>query len=541
MGDIVCKQVNEDSLFVSAQNVSSAIYKVAAYLRLSQEDGDKDVSDSIISQKSIIENKVKELGNEFAIVDFYIDDGYTGLNTNRPAFQKMLKDLESKKVNTIITKDLSRLSRNSFEANYYIELYFLERNIRYISILDNVDTFVKNSNNDMIQFKTLINDWYSKDISRKVKSGVWARKEKGLYLSSRAPYGYSKSKNNKNLLIVNKEQAKTVKLIFNKFDNGEKQAAIARYLEEQKVLAPSSYDDRGILKKHVYKWDSTVGKILRNKVYLGHTEYGKTINLSYKSEKVKYMPRDEWKIVENTHEAIIDKELVERGQRRLKVDGKTKSQKYEWLLNGLVYCKECGSQMILKVEYTDSETIKSKRLHCIEGTKKNSKLFCNRKSKGINEETLTKIVLRNISNKIYKIMNSDKIESLVLKQDQENNTKMYDDTIKNLEKQLIKTERNISSLYEDYKNELLDEDDYKRFYRSELERKNTIKINITKLIEERDNRPTLNLKQLKNMINDLSNIDSWSKDVIDDVIYNVEVDEDNNVLVNYRYNIFEMV
>ena len=444
MGNIALKQVNEENLFVSTQDVSSAIYKVAAYLRLSQEDGDKDVSDSIISQKSIIENKVKELGNEFAIVDFYIDDGYTGLNTNRPAFQKMLKDLESKKVNTIITKDLSRLSRNSFEANYYIELYFLERNIRYISILDNVDTFVKNSNNDMIQFKTLINDWYSKDISRKVKSGVWARKEKGLYLSSRAPYGYSKSKDNKNLLIVNKEQAEIVKVIFEKFDNGEKQAAIARYLEEHKVLAPSSYDDRGILRKNVYKWTSTVGKILRNKVYLGHTEYGKTINLSYKSEKVKYMPRDEWKIVENTHEAIISHELFERVQRRLNVDSKTKSQKYEWLLNGLVYCKECGSQMILKVEYTDSGTIKSKRLHCIEGTRKNSKTFCNRKSKGINEESLTKIVLKNISNKIYKIMNTDKIESLVLRQDKENNTKMYDDTIKNLEKQLIKTEKNIS-------------------------------------------------------------------------------------------------
>lgn len=541
MGDIEYKQVNGESLFVSTQDVSSAIYKVAAYLRLSQEDGDKDVSDSIVSQKSIIENKVKELGNEFAIVDFYIDDGYTGLNTNRPAFQKMLKDIESKKINTIITKDLSRLSRNSFEANYYIELYFLERNIRYISILDNVDTFIKNSNNDMIQFKTLINDWYSKDISRKVKSGVWARKEKGLYLSSRAPYGYSKSKNNKNLLIVNKEQAEIVKLIFEKFDNGEKQAAIARYLEEHKVLAPSSYDDRGILRKNVYKWSSTVGKILRNKVYLGHTEYGKTINLSYKSEKVKYMPRDEWKIVENTHEAIIDHELFERVQRRLNVDSKTKSQKYEWLLNGLVYCKECGSQMILKVEYTDSGTIKSKRLHCIEGTRKNSKIFCNRKSKGINEESLTKIVLKNISNKIYKIMNTDKIENLVLRQYKENNTKMYDDTIKNLEKQLIKTEKNISSLYEDYKNELLDEDDYKRFYKSELERKNTIKTNITKLIEERNNRPTLNLEQLKNMVNDLSNIDSWSKDAIDDVIYNVEVDEENNVLINYRYNIFEMV
>ena len=145
-------------------------YQVAAYLRLSQEDEDKDISDSIISQKNIIEKKVQELGKEFRILDYYIDDGYTGLNTNRPSFQKMLEDIEKGTINCIITKDLSRLSRNSFEANYYIELYFLEKNIRYISVLDNVDTGIKNANNDMIQFKTLINDWYSKDISRKIKS-----------------------------------------------------------------------------------------------------------------------------------------------------------------------------------------------------------------------------------------------------------------------------------------------------------------------------------------------------------------------------------
>ena len=535
------KQVNGESLFVATQEGFSAKYKVAGYLRLSQEDGDKDVSDSIVSQRNIIENKMKELGNEFELVDFYVDDGYTGLNTNRPAFQKMLKDIESKKINTVITKDLSRLSRNSFEANYYIELYFLERNIRYISILDNVDTYLKNSNNDMIQFKTLINDWYSKDISRKVKSGVWARKEKGLYLSSRAPYGYNKSKDNKNQLVINKEQAEIVKLIFEKFDNGEKQVAIAKYLEEHKVLAPSSYNDRGVLRKNVYKWNSSIRKILRNKVYLGHTEYGKRINLSYKSQKVKYMPPDEWKIVLNTHEPIIKNELFERVQRKLNVEGKTKSQKFDWLLNGLVYCKECGSQMILKVEYTSSGTIKSKRLHCIEGTRKNSKVFCNRKSKGINEESLTKIVLKNISNKINKIMNTDKIENLILRQYKENNTKMYDDTIKNLENQLVKIEKNISSLYEDYKNELLDEDDYKRFYKSEVERKNSIKINITKLIEEKNNRPTLNLEQLKTMIKELSNVDTWSKDTIDDIIYSVEVDNENNIFINYRYNIFEMV
>ena len=167
-------------------------YKVAGYLRLSKEDGDKEESDSIVSQKSIIENKIKELGKEFELYDLYIDDGYTGLNTDRPSFKKMITDIENGAVNTVITKDLSRLSRNSFEANYYIEIYFLEKNIRYISILDNVDTYLKNSNNDMIQFKTLINDWYSKDISRKVRSGVWARKEKGMYLAAKAPYGYKK-------------------------------------------------------------------------------------------------------------------------------------------------------------------------------------------------------------------------------------------------------------------------------------------------------------------------------------------------------------
>lgn len=535
------KQVNGESLFVATQKGCFAKYKVAGYLRLSQEDGDKDVSDSIVSQKNIIENKLKELGNEFELIDFYIDDGYTGLNTNRPAFQKMLRDIESKKINTVITKDLSRLSRNSFEANYYIEMFFLEKEIRYISILDNVDTFVKNSNNDMIQFKNLINDWYSKDTSKKVKSGIWARKEKGLYLSSRAPFGYKKSKENKNKLVINEEQAKTVKKIFEKFYSGKKQAEIARELEKEKVLAPSSYDDNGILKKNVYKWDNSIGKILRNKIYLGHTEYGKRINLSYKSQKVKYMPREEWKIVYNTHEPIIDSKLFEDVQRKLEVEGRTKSQKFDWLLNGLVYCKECGSQMILKVEYTDSKAIKSKRLHCGDGIKRNGKLFCNRKSKGINEELLTQIVLKNLSDKINRIMNSNKIESLILRQYKENNTKMYDDAIKNYENQLVKIEKNISSLYEDYRNELLEEDDYKRFYKNEIERKNSTKINITKLIEEKNNRPTLNIEQLRNLIKKLSNIDSWSKDIIDDVIYSVEVDKENNIFINYRYNIFEMV
>lgn len=215
-------------------------YKVAAYLRLSQEDGDKEISDSIISQKNIINKKVEELGREFYIVDYYIDDGYTGLNTDRPAFQKMLVDLENGIINTIITKDLSRLSRNSFEANYFIELYFLERNIRYISVLDNVDTGVKNSNNDMIQFKTLINDWYSKDISRKIKSSVWARKEKGMFLGAIAPYGYMKNKQDKHILEIKETEAIVVKKIFEEFSKGKSIKNIIKELQESKIPSPSN-------------------------------------------------------------------------------------------------------------------------------------------------------------------------------------------------------------------------------------------------------------------------------------------------------------
>ena len=214
-------------------------YKVAAYLRLSVEDGDKEVSDSIVSQKSIIEEKIKKLGREFELYDFYIDDGYTGLNADRPNFQRMLEDIERKKVNCVITKDLSRLSRNNFEANYYIEIFFLEREIRYIAILDNVDTYLKNSNNDMIQFKTLINDWYSKDISRKVKSGVWARKEKGLYVAAKAPYGYVKDENDRNRLVVNEEEARIVKKIFQMYNKGKTMGEIARKLQDDKIYAPS--------------------------------------------------------------------------------------------------------------------------------------------------------------------------------------------------------------------------------------------------------------------------------------------------------------
>lgn len=326
-------------------------YRVAGYLRLSREDGDKEESNSIGSQREIISKKLKDLGNEFVLVDFYIDDGYTGLNTDRPEFQRMMKDIERGLVNTIITKDLSRLSRNSYEANYYLETYFLENNIRYISVLDHIDTYKESSNNDMIPFKTLINDWYSKDISKKVRGGVWARKEKGLYLGALAPYGYVKDAKDKNHLVIEPERARVVKKIYKLFDDGMKLCDIARKLQQEKIFCPGYYDYGGCRGGNVYGWrPEGIKKILTSQYYIGNTEYGKRMNLSYKSKKVKIIPKQEWKIYKNTHEPIVDYETFTRVQNKINVNKKVRHKKFDWNLNGLVYCKECGSKMVLKVK-----------------------------------------------------------------------------------------------------------------------------------------------------------------------------------------------
>lgn len=515
-------------------------YKVAGYLRLSKEDGDKEESDSIVSQKSIIKNKVEELGDNFELVDFYIDDGYTGLNTNRPSFQKMLKDTEDGLINTIMTKDLSRLSRNSFEANYYIEIYFLERNIRYISILDNVDTSIKSSNNDMIQFKTLINDWYSKDISKKVKSSVWARKEKGMYLAAKAPYGYKKNSKNKNKLEIDTEQARIVKIIFNMYDTGSSTSDIAKYLTEQKIYCPSYYSYGGA-RNGDYNWGAGyIARMLKSQFYIGNTQYGKRINLSYKSKKVKTIPREEWKIIENTHKPIISLEQFERVQRKFNIKKKTRRLKFDWFLNGLVVCSECGSKMVLKVKYNKDDSIKSMKIHCANGINSKNAEKCKKGSRGISEKTLNEIVLSNIENNLRNI-NKNRLEEIIFKQYEANNTKVFDENIKMLEKQLEKIDKTINALYEDYRNEILDSEDYKRFYKNETEKRINIKTAINNLEQEKNNRPILTKEKLLSIIEDLSNIKSWDFNKISEIVYDIKVDINNNIYINYRYDILSQV
>lgn len=513
-------------------------YRVAGYLRLSREDGDKEESESIGSQRSIITHKLEELGNEYELVDFYIDDGYTGLNTDRPAFQRMIEDVEKGYVNSIITKDLSRLSRNSFEANYYIEKFFLENNVRYISVLDNVDTYIKSSNNDMIQFKTLINDWYSKDISKKVRSGVWARKEKGLYLGSLAPYGYIKDSKNKNQLVIEPERAKVIKRIFIMYDSGTNMSEIARILKQDKVFCPGYYDYGGSRSGDDYKWRSeAIKRILQNKFYIGHTEYGKKLNLSYKSKKVKLVPRQEWKIVENTHEAIIDKALFNRVQQKLNINKKKKHKKFNWMLNGLVFCKECGSKMVLKIKRNSHGDITSKIIVCVNSMRSKKEVDCERKSKSIKEEVLKKIVIDSVNKKIQSIVNNKKLEEITVLEYKKTTTSVIDREIELIDQKIAKLDRAINLLYEDYTNSIIEEEDYRRFYKGNVERRNALKLEKSNLNKQKNEKPTVTKEELLSIVNKLKNVEDWTSEKLSELIYNIEIDKDNKIYINYRYDV----
>ena len=312
-------------------------YKVGIYIRLSKEDIDKEKtneSESIKNQRILIHKYLKD--NNFTDYKEYIDDGYSGTNFNRPGFIDLITDIEKNKINMVITKDLSRLGRDYIKTGYYIEDYFPAKKVRYISILDGIDTYNATTNNDIAPFKALFNDMVSKDTSRKIKSILKNKKEQGLFLGSKAPYGYKKDKKNKNKLVIDKTKSKIVKKIFELALQDKSNLSIANYLNELNIPSPSNS-----------KWSvSSIYNILKNKEYTGCLISNVWTSISYKNKtRVKRNP-SEWVIIENTHPKIIDKKIYQLVNDRKKEKFKRKSTTHIFLpLKDLIYCSECGSKL----------------------------------------------------------------------------------------------------------------------------------------------------------------------------------------------------
>lgn len=340
-------------------NQSNQVKITALYCRLSQDDGLDRESNSIQNQKRILEQYA--IDHRFPNLRFYVDDGYSGANFNRPDFQRMMADMEDGKIGIIITKDLSRLGRNQLHTGLYIEERFPQFGVRYIAINDSVDTENAESN-DLMPFKNLFNEWFVRDTSRKIRAVQRAKAQRGERLGTRAPYGYKKDEDAKGRLIVDEEAAAVVRRIFALCAAGNGPSQIARILKGEQVLCPAAYTYRkfgtghtGLDLSRPYNWsDSTIANILENEAYLGNTINMRFSSKSYKDKRRVEHPREECMVVEGSHEAIIDREtwdIVQRvrqhKRRRTNMDEQNK-------YSGLAVCADCGTTMVLHRAHTMS-------------------------------------------------------------------------------------------------------------------------------------------------------------------------------------------
>lgn len=331
-------------------------YVAGLYCRLSKDDGNSVESMSIWSQKVMLKQFAES--NSIAIYDYYVDDGYSGTNFERLSFKKMITDIENGKINCVITKDLSRLGRNYLQSGAYIEMYFPQKNIRYIAITDGIDTLNSNQN-DIMPFKNILNEMYAKDTSKKVKSAIQSRMREGSYIGSKAPFGYLKDPDNKRRLIIDEKTKPIIELIYKLCLEGKGTQLISQELMKRKIPRPSAFVENaeklyGLTEENKYQWSHRmVLNVLRDPVYCGNMARNKRPTLSFKNSKRMYIPKSDYIYAKDTHEGIVSEEIWEQVQTMIdkrKCNNK-KGLYYDNIFQGLVRCPKCGYALTPKTDY----------------------------------------------------------------------------------------------------------------------------------------------------------------------------------------------
>ena len=441
-------------------------YLTASYARLSKDDGDKAESDSINNQKELIRNFAKS-HPDIQIVEEYSDDGFSGVNFDRPDFKRMIEDIKAKKIKCVIVKDLSRFGRNYIETGKYIEEIFPFMGVRFIAINDDYDSTRKKTQSDnlVLPFKNLINDIYCKDISTKVRSNLNAKRKKGDYVGSFAPYGYKKSEENKNQLIVDEPAARIVKKMFDLKLVGKSNQGIADVLNNEKVPTPYEYRIQTEQGKNFNtsfeihsnpQWSvNAVLRILTNEVYLGHMVQGKSVRPNYKVKQPVKLDSNEWICVKNTHDAIVSQNNFDLVQKLLLMDTRTPpGQDTLYMFSGLVHCPNCGEHLIRK-----SISLKKAKYVYYGCYTKDRRIKC--KGISIREDTLEQVVLEAIQRHIELIVEMDELFSYVDKIPlQQQEIRDLDGRINELKKEITKYQKLKKSLHEDYQAGIINQEEY---------------------------------------------------------------------------------
>jgi len=338
-----------------SNKLSTALWKPALYIRLSREDGDREESNSIASQRELL-TEFANTQTDMAAPRLYVDDGYTGTDFDRPDFRRMMHDLRAGIVNCVIVKDLSRLGRNYVKVGEYLEHTFPLLNVRFIALSERIDSVAdpRSADSLIVPFRNILNDEYAHDISNKVRASLDLKRRQGKFIGSFASYGYCKDPNDHSRLLIDEPAAAVVRDIFNWFIGGTSVLGIAKRLNEQGIPNPSAYKrQQGMNYRHPASgtldglWpDSSVRRILRNPLYTGTMVQGKNRTKSYKLHVSEAVPEEDWITVEQTHEAIISSELFAKAQSLFARDTRTApAQPKVYLFSGFLRCADCGKAM----------------------------------------------------------------------------------------------------------------------------------------------------------------------------------------------------
>lgn len=445
--------------------------KVGIYCRLSIEDKDKlkhDDSQSIQNQKSMLRDYCRE--RDWEIYDIYCDDGYSGVDRSRPEFKRLLHDCENGHINIVLCKDQSRFSRDIIVIEQYINDKFLEWGIRFIGIADNTDSDSE-MYSTMRLFTSAYNEMYVKDISSKIRRTLTFKREQGQFIGSFAPYGYLIDHEDKHRLIIDKNTADNVRLIFDMFIKGNGYRKIAQELNGRGILSPSAYKKQTGSKyvncnanssntKGLWT-QSTIAAILRNEMYTGTLVQGKSHNVSYKNKKRKKVDKSEWVRIPDTHEAIIDHETWERTQERL--NSRTRSSHVIneiSTLSGKVKCEVCGRPMKRNVYYNKAKTIKYYGLQC--ATYKTGAINCPN-TKTLSGKMLEQKILDELNTIIECYCQTDEI---ILDDIQQKQLQTWEHQRNSLEAKLQTARNRLTMMYKDRLDGIISEADYVAFRES---------------------------------------------------------------------------
>lgn len=508
-------------------------YHAALYIRLSKEDESEGPSQSVQNQESLLREFVQQ--HRLSVYDTYVDDGWSGTNFDRPDFQRMIGDIEARKVNMVITKDLSRLGRDYIMTGHYMERYFPEHRVRYISLLDGIDTGVDSTANDITPFRAIMNDMYAKDISKKIKSVKRDKQRKGQFIGGKPAYGYKMHPTEKNKIVIDEEVAPVVRRIFALALSGMSCRNIATRLNQEGVPTPATYANLPVARPGPYTglWSSErISEMLQNETYIGNMVQGRSVKISYKSKKCLRQAPANWVVVEGTHEPLVDGETFRKVQLLVGSRKHTRSRTYDFLLKGLIFCHECGYPLaVLNRKNARGEDVLYFVCRTYQRFTKAGVCTCH----SIKEKTVTDAVVAKVREVCQACLKPDELlpmaREAVENAGKGSGLKME---LQDLQSRIDSLTAKLDRMYTDRLNGLLPEADFQRIFsrikgeREQLEEKR-------KALAFQQKSPVSSEDRARELVQRFIETAGESRELLVSLIERVELTEDKEVIIKFRF------